>query len=382
MPNATPGKVPKAADARRQPAIRDFLIAAAGGRILVLRATQPPWHSYGMRSSPGDTKVGENSLIDEYSQYSKPDVAIVGEINADLILYGLPRELPEEAEILASDLTLTLGSSSAILAHNLRLLGNQVTFSAKVGNDVLGEMCCRKLHDAGIDLSRVVRSTSGSMTGVTLILPLTATRRILTYPGTMSELGIEDLDLDFLATAKHFHLSSPFLQSKLFPDLPLLFKEMHQRGLTTSLDTNDDPAGKWEGILEDVLPLVDLLFCTEQELRKLARAEDTEERIAARVRFLIVKRGSRGASLYAEGRRIDAPALQLHVIDAVGAGDTFDAGFLHQWIRHAPLETCLAYANLAGGLSVTRSGGIEAFADEDHRRRFFERHWNRGCLVS
>lgn len=315
-------------------------------------------------------------------EQKRPDVAIVGEINADLILYGLPRELAEETEILASGFTLTLGSSSAILAHNLSLLGNTVTFSARVGSDVLGEMCCRKLQERRIDLSHVVRSTSGSNTGVTVILPLSTTRRILTYPGTMSELTIEDLDLDFLATAKHFHLSSPFLQSKLLPDLPVLFKSMHDRGLTTSLDTNDDPSGKWEGIVDDVLPHVDLLFCTEDELRKLARIQDAEEHIASRVRYLVVKRGARGASLYAEGRRIDGPALQLPVVDAVGAGDTFDAGFLHRWIGRAPLETCLAYGNLAGGLSVTRPGGIEAFADENHRRKFFEQHWHEDSLVS
>ncbi|HWA96575.1 MAG TPA: carbohydrate kinase family protein [Terracidiphilus sp.] len=317
-------------------------------------------------------------MTDELAQY---DVSVVGEINSDLILYGLPRELPEETEILASGFTFTLGSSSAILAHNLALLGNRVAFSAKVGDDVLGQMCCQRLQEAGIDLSRVVQSTSGSQTGVTLILPLVSTRRILTYPGTMSELGIEDLDLDFLATAKHFHLSSPFLQSKLLPDLPVLFQEMRQRGLTASLDTNDDPAGKWAGILEEVLPHVDLLFCTEDELRKLAKTDDAEQRVASCVRILVVKRGSRGASVYAEGRRIDGPALSLQVIDAVGAGDTFNAGFLHQWIRQAPLESCLACGNLAGGLSVTRSGGIEAFRDEDHRRKFFNQHWQHNRLV-
>jgi sugar/nucleoside kinase (ribokinase family) len=191
----------------------------------------------------------------------------------------------------------------------------------------------------------------------------------------MFEMGLEDLDLDHLATAKHFHLSSPFLQRKLFPDLPALFREMKRRGLTTSMDTNDDPGNTWGGLLENVLPYVDLLFCTEEELAKLARTEAAEECMAGKVKFLIVKRGSRGASVYAEGRRIDGPALQLEVIDAVGAGDTFNAGFLHQWIRRASLETCLAYGNLAGGLSVTRSGGIEAFNDSAHRKNFFEQHW-------
>jgi hypothetical protein len=63
-----------------------------------------------------------------------------------------------------------------------------------------------------------------------------------------------------------------------------------------------------------------------------------------------VKRGARGASAYEGGRRVDVSALEVDVKDAVGAGDTFDAGFLHQWVRKAPLETCVAYGNLVGGI--------------------------------
>jgi sugar/nucleoside kinase (ribokinase family) len=311
----------------------------------------------------------------------RPDVAIVGEINPDLIVYGLPRELPEEREILASGFTLTLGSSSAILAHNLALLGTRVTFSSKIGCDVLGQMCCEKLDQAGVELSHIVRSNSGTSTGITLILPLATTRRILTYPGTMFEMGIEDLDLDHLAAAKHLHISSPFLLPRLFQDIPRLFKEMKNRGLTTSLDTNDDPQGKWNSVLEDFLPLVDVLFCTERELVKIARTKDAAERIAAIVPVLVVKRGPNGASAYAGGRRIDVPALRVEAVDSVGAGDTFDAGFLHQWVRKAPLETCVAYGNLAGGLSVTRPGGIEAFSDSAYRESFFERHWRQNTLL-
>ena len=86
------------------------------------------------------------------------DVAIVGETNPDLIVYGLPRDLPEEREILASNFTLTLGSSSAILAHNLSLLGSSVTFSSRVGRDALGETCLERLREAGVELSHVVHS--------------------------------------------------------------------------------------------------------------------------------------------------------------------------------------------------------------------------------
>jgi sugar/nucleoside kinase (ribokinase family) len=311
-----------------------------------------------------------------------PDIAIVGELNPDLIVYGAPQELPEEREILTRGFTLTLGSSSAILAHNLSLLGSKVTFSSRVGPDALGEMCCQWLKEAGVQIDHVVRSASGSNTGITLILPLTTTRRILTYPGAMFEMEIDDLDLDYLATAKHFHLSSLFLHRKLSPHIPELFREMKRRGLTTSLDTNDDPEDKWGGVLEEVLPLVDVLLCTEDELTKIAKVEPAAQHVAAKVPLLIVKRGSRGASAYTGGQRIDVPSLRVDVIDTVGAGDTFDAGFLHQWVRNAPLERCVAYGNLAGGLSVTRAGGIEAFRDSDYRQRFFLQHWQEGTLVS
>ncbi len=309
------------------------------------------------------------------------DVAVVGEINPDIIFYGLPRELREDSEMWASGFTLTLGSSSAILAHNLALLGSRVSISSLVGRDALGEMCCQRLSDAGVELEHVARSTVGTSTGVTLILPLTTTRRVITFPGAMFEFGIEHLDLDYLATARHFHLSSLFLHRKLSPDIPDLFREMKRRGLTTSLDTNDDPENKWDSGLERILPLVDVLFCNEEELMKIAKAECAAEYLSAKVRLLVVKRGARGASAYTNGRRMDAPSLQVEAIDSVGAGDSFDAGFLHQWVLHAPLETCVAYGNLAGSLSVTRPGGTEAFIDSAYRQSFFERHWRNGTLA-
>lgn len=324
-------------------------------------------------------KTMDDSACDR--SLERPDIAIVGEINPDLILYGIPRDLPEEREVLASGFTLTLGSSSAILAHNLALLGSAVSFSSRIGPDLLGEICCQILKRAGVELGHVVRSTGGSSTGVTIILPLISTRRILTYPGAMFEMGIDDLDIEYLANAKHFHLSSLFLHRKLAPDIPELFKTMKQRGLTTSLDTNDDPENKWGGVLDDVLPWLDVLLCTEEELTKIAGLKAAAEHVSAKVPLLVVKCGARGASAYTGGRRIDVPSLGVDVTDSVGAGDSFDAGFLHQWVRHAPLETCVAYGNLAGALSVTRSGGIEAFTDSAYRQSFFERHWQQGRLV-
>jgi sugar/nucleoside kinase (ribokinase family) len=63
--------------------------------------------------------------------------------------------------------------------------------------------------------------------------------------------------------------------------------------------------------------------------------------------------------------------LKVDTVDPVGAGDSFDAGFLHQFVRGADLATCLTYGNLSGAFSTTRSGGTEAFCDRLHREQFF-----------
>ncbi len=310
---------------------------------------------------------------------ARADVAIVGEINPDLILSGVPRELPPDREMLADGCTLTLGSSSAILAHNLALLGARVSFSSRVGQDFFGEFCCRRLEEAGVDLRGVVRAPSGAGTGLTVILPLDGLhgpRRIVTYPGAMFEMSLGDLDLDLIASARHFHLSSIFLHRGLTAEIPALFRLMKGRGLTTSMDTNDDPDGRWAGALWESLPFTDILFCNERELLAMS-GEPVYERAVLRLRkqtrLLIVKRGRQGAAAYAEGLTREAPGLRVPVTDTVGAGDSFDAGFLYRWVRGAPLEACMAYGNLAAAYSVTRAGGTEAFRDGVARERFLER---------
>jgi sugar/nucleoside kinase (ribokinase family) len=305
---------------------------------------------------------------------SKLDIAIAGEINLDLILYGLPEQMPTERELLASGFAITLGSSSAILAHNLAALGSRVGFVTKVGDDSFGTLAVERLRERGVDLAGVAH---GSRSGVTLILPHGPQRHILTYPGTISELRFEDLDLDYLASARHFHMSSLFLQRELLPRVPELFRRMKSAGLTTSLDTNDDPDDRWDGALEEILPYVDILLPNEPEAMKMSRADDVEtalSRLAQKVETVVVKMGARGAIAIRAAHRFAAPAVPVTVIDSVGAGDSFDAGFLHQFLRGADLTTCLAYGNLCGAFSTTDCGGTEAFRDAARMQKFLRRH--------
>ena len=305
------------------------------------------------------------------------DVTIAGELNLDLILYGLPDPLPAEREVLAERMTLTLGSSSAIVAHNLAALGSRVGFQSRIGDDPLGQIALDRLAQAGVDVSLVRRAPGPIKSGLTVILQHPAGRNILTYSGTIAELRASDLDFDYLSSARHFHFSSFYLQTALRPSLPGLFQKLKAAGLTISLDTNDDPEDRWLGGLRDVLRYVDVFLPNAREACRIAGTDDLESaviRLAELVPTVVVKTGRDGAIAVRGKEKFSSSALSVTSVDPVGAGDSFDAGFLHQYIRGADLPACLAYGNLAGAFSTTRPGGTEAFRDREYREGFFREH--------
>ena len=302
------------------------------------------------------------------------DVTVVGELNLDLILYGLPPQLEPERELMADGLALTLGSSSAIFAHNLALMGSKVGFISRIGVDPLGEIALARLAAGGVDVSQVRKVAGPTGTGLTVVLPRPTFRNMLTYPGTMLEMCFEDLNLDYLAEAKHFHLSSYFLHRTLRPRIAELFRLMKLRGLTTSLDTNDDPEDRWSDDLLEVLKFVDVFLPNEFEAKKIARADTLDAAVAVlmkRVPILAVKLGGAGAMAWGPAGSVRGAARSVEAIDTVGAGDSFDAGFIHAYVRGGNLSECLAQGNAAGAFSTTRPGGTEAFRDRTYFAEFF-----------
>jgi sugar/nucleoside kinase (ribokinase family) len=305
------------------------------------------------------------------------DVCVVGEINPDLILYGVPENPQPERETLFDNFRLTLGSSAAIFAHNLAVLGSKVGMISKIGGDVLGKLSLDWLSSAGVELNHVSVAAKERSTGLTVILAKPDHRFILTYPGAMFDLTRVDLDLDYIFSARHLHVASYFLQKSLHADLPNLFREAKARGLSTSLDTNDDPDDQWQSGLQDIFPFVDILFPNEHEVKKIAGTDDLEQatsKLSEVCRFVVVKLGAQGAIARSNSREWKHKAVQVQCVDPVGAGDSFDAGYIHRYLQGAAPEECLEYATIAGAFSTTCEGGTEAFRDRERLAEFRRAH--------
>lgn len=306
---------------------------------------------------------------------SSPRILVVGEINADLVLQGFSTFPAVGQEVMARASKLVPGSASAICACGLARLGNAVTFLGKAGDDFLGRFCIDEMARAGIDVGRI-SAVPGASTGITVSLSSGGDRALVTCLGVTATISADDVDDEVLESADHLHVSSFFLQRGLRPGLPRLLGRARSRGLTTSLDPGHDPAEGWDGGLREALAEVDVFFPNEAELRTITGDEDVEEALASLGALTVAaKLGSRGAAGWHERSLVRVPAPSVEAVDTTGAGDSFDAGFLHAWLRKKPFETCLRYGVAAGALSTRALGGTSAQPGLAELERFLERHY-------
>jgi sugar/nucleoside kinase (ribokinase family) len=293
---------------------------------------------------------------------SNLDVLVVGELNVDLILRGEVTPEFGQTEKLVDDATLTLGSSSAIFACGAARLGLQVAFIGKVGADEFGRFVVRSLEDRRVDVSRVVVDPE-IKTGLSVILSRGSDRAILTHLGSIAALRYDEIDPSTLASARHLHVGSYFLLDALRPDMPALFKAARARGLTTSLDTNYDPAETWNGGLSAVLAETDIFLPNETELCAIAGEDDVAaalSKVAGQVPSVAVKLGASGAVARQGENVVQAEAYPLTVVDSTGAGDSFNAGFIYGYLQGETLPAALRLGCACGSLSTRAAGGINA----------------------
>jgi len=299
---------------------------------------------------PGDSRV---------NQSKRSRVIVIGELNIDIVASGL-LELPKlGAEILAPEFHLTLGSASAIFACGVAKLGHEVTFITKVGSDYFGRFCRSALREAGVSTRHVSRDKQ-LKTGVTISLSTRKDRALVTYPGTIAALGPAHVRRSWLKGQDHLHMTSYFLQTRLQPSFPQIFRDAQELGLTTSFDPNSDPADGWSDSIREVFAYTDLLFLNEIEALRLTQTRNAKAALKAlshEVPCAVIKLGARGAMAVKDGEITSASGFKVKPVDTTGAGDSFAAGFVSTYLRGGGIAECLRLGNACGALSTLEAGG-------------------------
>jgi sugar/nucleoside kinase (ribokinase family) len=288
------------------------------------------------------------------------DILIAGEINPDLIITGNVIPTFDQVEKVVNSATLEIGSSSVIFACGAARLGLKVAFIGVCGDDIFGRFMIDEMQKKQIDTGHVILQKEGQ-TGLSVILNKNADRAILTFPGLIGALTSKNIEDSLLKQCRHLHVASYYLQSNLQIGLANLFNRAHSLGLTTSLDTNYDPTEKWAG-LEELLPFTDIFLPNRAEALSITRSSDEVtalKKLAKITKIVAIKLGAQGALVNDQEKAQRASSIPVNVVDTVGAGDSFDAGFIYGFLNDWPMEKVLRLGCVCGSLSTQQTGGTK-----------------------
>jgi len=299
------------------------------------------------------------------------DVIAIGDMCVDLVVdVGEAPVRFGQAEQWVCDYLLEMGGAGCIFACQAAKLGLRVGILGRVGDDSYGHLVLRRLKESGVD-TRFVEVDCDLKTGLGIALCRPeGDRAILTYAGSLNAVYPEDVTDDFLRSSRHFHYSSYYLQTHLRPHVPEMLGRAKGMGLTVSLDTNWDPDERWDCGAWEALRYTDLFLPNAKEALAIAGRKVLREALAdllKHVPIVAVKRGDKGALLGTREGIKEMPVETVSkVVDSVGAGDSFDAGFLAGWLRGLSIEQCASLGNLCGRATVMAAGGIRGQLTVEH----------------
>ena len=302
------------------------------------------------------------------------DVITIFDICADLVM-DLGATIPEfgRKEKIVSGYSLEMGGSGCIFACGSAKLGLKTTGVGYAGNDALGEIVVSTLKEAGVDTSHIRLGDAKTALTLCMIKPC-GDRSLLTYTGDMDTVLGEWIG-ELLGRTRHFHVSGYYLMNSLQPVYPALLKKAKELGVSISLDTNWDPAEKWDGGIREILQYVDIFLPNERELISISGKNTIDEALKYVNKFvplIVVKCGHWGAFSFQKGVVTRVKGITKNVVDTVGAGDSFDAGFIFAYLNGYSIEDCIKAGVFCGGESTASLGGTKGQPEHDELVKYLK----------
>jgi len=286
----------------------------------------------------------------------------LGRIYCDMVFRGLDGMPQLGRELFAREFALTPGGGALITAAHLAALGRHSALLARFGTDALSSALSEQIDELGLDLQFLDRhETAGPQ--LTVVMVHDGDRAFLSRrAGHARPAGFETAVAS--PEAAHLHIAE-YATLHEMPDAIAMAKD---HGLTVSLDPSWDDALIRDPMFFERAAGVDVFLPNMEEAEALTGEANPDAAIAVlRRHFPIValKRGGEGATLAASGTIMNLPSPRVEVVDTTGAGDAFNAGFLHAWLNGDDNRTVLTAAIEAGTRSVQASGGTGSIRSAD-----------------
>ncbi|HEY8506817.1 MAG TPA: 5-dehydro-2-deoxygluconokinase [Steroidobacteraceae bacterium] len=291
-----------------------------------------------------------------------------------------------------------LGGSSANLAAGTARLGIRSSMLTRVGDEQMGRFVREALAREGVDVSHV-KTDPDRLTGLVILgIEGDGAYPHIFFRERCADMGltVEDFDEAYIASSRALavtgtHLSTPTTRAAVLQ----AFHWARANGTRTIFDIDYRPvlwklaragegasrfiaSGEVTAVLQELLPLCDLVVGTEEEIMIAGGASDPDAAVRS-IRSqttapIIIKRGAAGCSIVAEdGSMEHVPGFPVAVLNVLGAGDAFLSGFLYGWLGGHTLAESARFGNACGALVVSRHGCAPAMPSEIELKEFLER---------
>ncbi len=306
------------------------------------------------------------------------ELVSVGLACADVVARPVD-SLPERGKLtLIPQLEIHLGGLAGVTATVYAALGGRATFIGALGDDGFGNFVQGTLASRNVDVSHVKRVVDEGTAATVVLVSDDGERSFLHHAGCSQSLFEEDIDFDFVRTARHLHWGGPAVTAGL-DGAPMgrVLVQAKKLGLTTSMDTCYDGAGKWLPRIEPSLPHLDIVMSSLEEAREYTGCDEPES-IADFFRsygpeIAMIKLGEHGMFVKDSKQSVRIPAHRVEVKDTTGAGDASCSGFLYGYLRGWDTQKSARFANAIGGMTVQAMGGSEGVRSLEDVQAFLDR---------
>lgn len=267
--------------------------------------------------------------------------------------------------------TLGFGGADSNVAIGLARLGHSVRWISALGQDAMGRMIAAGIDAEGVETK--VRFSKTNPTGLMIKSPSTGMERVVTFyrsGSAASCMDVEDISEAGLVSVRILHFSgiTPMLSESCVALMRKAVGICKQLGVLVSFDVNHR-AALWNdlaaaAIYREFCAMSDIVFGDREELEMIAGQGLGDSDLLDRVSQLgpetvVMKLGAQGAVSRSGAQTVTQPAFQVDVVDTVGAGDAFVAGYLSALLDGESMSERLLRAAYCGAQACTNLGDWE-----------------------
>ncbi len=284
-------------------------------------------------------------LVDQ-TGVKRSEITVIGDLNFDYIF--ISKALESGKEVIISSTLKSLAGAACVVSCGLAKLGARVYFLSIVGDDYEGSSLLKEIENHGLlcDGIKIMKNTKSPFTLIFTDLGERTPRQVATFQGPLKSFSIHQENYEeYIRKCDAVYSCSYFLMPRLIEEIPSVFHFARNKGIVTVYDANAGDC--WENIdalrtlKNAIYPVTDIIFLNERESFFISGIKEplkSINKISPESKIVLIKRGVKGALLREKNRifKIDAFCLDARAVDSVGAGDSFQAGFLYFYTQKCP----------------------------------------------